>query len=125
MTAYHQRYLTFFANEYLKFTCMPNSYGPAMTTFTKITKVPFSVLRMQGHISVLYVDNFYFHRDSYENCLKNVNDKIIMLQSLGYTIILKTSWHLFVDGVQLSRGYRATTRRQFLPFSSQEFLVLS
>ena len=39
---HHQKYLVFFANEYLKFTCMPNGYGHAMKIFTKITKVPFS-----------------------------------------------------------------------------------
>ena len=47
--AHHQKYLYFFANGYLKFTYTPNWYGPTMRIFTKITKVPFSVLRMQGH----------------------------------------------------------------------------
>ena len=46
------KYLIFFANEYLKFTCMSNGCGPAMKIFTK---VPFSVIRMQGHISVVFV----------------------------------------------------------------------
>ena len=59
---------------------MPNGYGPAMRIFIKITKVQFSVLRMQGHTSVVYVDNSYLQGDSYESCLKNVNDTIIMLQ---------------------------------------------
>ena len=47
---------------------------------------PFSVLEMQGHTSVVYVDDSYLQGDSYEGCLKNGNDKIIMLQSLGFTI---------------------------------------
>ena len=59
VAAHHQKYLHSFANEYHKFTCMPNGYGPAMKIFTKITKVPFSVLRMQGHTSVVYVDDSY------------------------------------------------------------------
>ena len=54
VAAHHQKYLNIFANMYLKFTCMSNGYGPAMKMFTKITKVPFSVLRMQGHTSVIY-----------------------------------------------------------------------
>ena len=65
---------------------MPNGYGPAMRIFTKITKVSFSVLRMQGHTSVVYVDDSYLQGDSYETCLKNVNDTIVMLRSLGFTI---------------------------------------
>ena len=36
---------------------MPNDYGPAMRTFTKISKVPFGYLRSQGHNSVAYVDD--------------------------------------------------------------------
>ena len=38
---------------------MPNGYGYVMKILTKITKVPFSVLRMQGHTSVTYVDDSY------------------------------------------------------------------
>ena len=45
-SALHQKYLKFFANEYLKFICIQNGYARAMRIFTKITKVPFSVLRM-------------------------------------------------------------------------------
>ena len=86
VAAHHQKYLKFFANEYLKFACMPNGYGPVMTIFTKIIEVPFSVLGMQGHTSVVYVDDSYLQGESYESCLKNGNDKIIMLQSLGFTI---------------------------------------
>ena len=37
VAAHHLKYLKFFANEYLKFTCMPDGYGPAMRIFTKIT----------------------------------------------------------------------------------------
>ena len=40
---------------------------------------------MQGHTSVVYVDDFYLQGDSYESCLKNVIDTIIMLRSLGST----------------------------------------
>ena len=91
VAAHNQKYLKIFANEYLKFACMPNGYGYAMygyamRIFAKITKVPFSVLRMQGHTSVVFVGDSYLQGDSYESCLKNVNDTIIMLRSLGFTI---------------------------------------
>ena len=79
MAAHHQKYLKVFTNEYLKFTCMSNEYGPAMRIFIKTTNVPFSVLRIQCHTSVVDVDHSYLQEDSYESCLKNVNDTIIML----------------------------------------------
>ena len=46
-------------------------------------KVPFSVLRMQGYTSVVYTDNSCLQGGSYESCLKNVNDTIIMLPLLS------------------------------------------
>ena len=48
----HQAYLTFFVEEYLKSVCMPNRYGPAMRIFTKISKIPFSIFREKGFLSV-------------------------------------------------------------------------
>ena len=80
VVANHQKYLNFFANEYFKFTCMSYGYGSAMRISTKTTKVPFLVLRMQGHTSAVYVDG------SYGSCLKNENDTIVMLQSLSFTV---------------------------------------
>ena len=51
----------------------------------------FSVLRMQGHTSVVYEDDSYLQGDTYESCLKNVNVAITMLRSLGFTIDPKKS----------------------------------
>ena len=50
VAARHRKYLTFFeTNEHRQFKFMPNRYGTTMRIFIKITEVPFSVLRMQGH----------------------------------------------------------------------------
>ena len=48
------------------------------------------------------------------------NKEIILYEKL------KTLWSLFMDGIQLSQGYRATLKRQFyfLPLIPEEFLVL-
>ena len=57
----HIDYQKFFKFEwdlkYFKFTGMPNGYCEAMRLFTKIMKVPFSVLRENGHLSVVFVDD--------------------------------------------------------------------
>ena len=49
----------------------------------RLRKYHFSVLRMQGHTSVVYVDN-YLEGDSCGSYLKNVNDTTIMLGALGF-----------------------------------------
>ena len=51
----YQVYLTFFVKEYLKFVCMPKGYGEAIRIFTKISKIPFSILREEEFLYVVYV----------------------------------------------------------------------
>ena len=80
----HQKYLKFFLGEFYEFTCMPNGYGPAMRAFTKISKVPFSVLRNRGHISVVFADDSILFGETYLNCLNNIRDTIELLLSLGF-----------------------------------------
>ena len=86
-----QAYLKFFVEEYLKFVCMPNGYGPAVRIFTKISKTPFSILREIGFLSVVYVDGSYLQRDCYEDCFSIVLNTIEVIRSLGFTIIPEKS----------------------------------
>ena len=82
-----QKYLKFYwGNQAFKFTALPNGYGPATLIFTKILKAPFQVLRMLGHLSVVFVDDSYLQGDTYAECINNINDTIHMLTSLGFTI---------------------------------------
>ena len=82
----NQAYLTFFVEEYLKFVCILNGYGPAMRIFTEISKIHFSILREKGFLSVVYVDDSYLQDDDYEDCFSNVLNAIKILRSLGFTI---------------------------------------
>ena len=82
----HQVYLTFFVEEYLKFVCMPNGYGPTMRIFTKISKVPFSILREKGLLSAVYVDDSYLQGNNYEDCFSNVLSTIKNFRFLGFII---------------------------------------
>ena len=47
-----------------KYLGMPNGYGEAMRIFTKLLKVPFSILRSEGHLSVVFVDDTYLQAES-------------------------------------------------------------
>ena len=57
-----------------------------MRIFTKILKPPFSNLRAQGLLSVVYVDDTYLQGDTYDECLHNVTSTLRLLRSLGFTI---------------------------------------
>ena len=87
----HQDYLTFFIAEYLELVCMLNGYGPTMRLFTKIWKIPVSVLREKGFLYVVYVDDVYLQGDDYQYCCSNVLNTIKILKSLGFTIHLDKS----------------------------------
>ena len=70
---------------------MPNGYEPAMRIFTKISKIPFSILREKGFLSVVYVNDSCLQDDDYEDCLSNVLNTIKILRSLGFTILPEKS----------------------------------
>ena len=56
----YQKYLKFYWKDTLyQYTCYPNGLGPCPRKFTKIMKVPLSVLRENGHIIIGYLDDFF------------------------------------------------------------------
>ena len=88
----HQKYLKFsFENNFYKFLCMPNGYGPAMRIFTKTLKVPFAHLRKLGHVSVVYVDDNLLFGRSVSECNNNIHNTIYILRHLGFTIHVEKS----------------------------------
>ena len=91
----HIDYQKFFKFEwdlkYFKFTGMPNGYCEAMRLFTKIMKVPFSVLRENGHLSVVFVDDSLLQGDTKEECSTNVSETINLLRKLGFTVNIDES----------------------------------
>ena len=82
----HQKYLKFTFDDLFQFACMPNRYGPAMRVFTKISKVLFGHLRCLGHNCVVYIDDSYLQRETYQACPDNISDTIRLLRELGFVI---------------------------------------
>ena len=82
----HQAYLTFFVEEYLKFVCLANGHAPAMRIFRKMSKLPFSIYREKGFLTIIYVDGLYLQGDDYEFCFSNILNTTEILSSFGFTI---------------------------------------
>ena len=68
----YQKYLIFWREYPLKFIAMSNGYGPAMRAFKKMLKLPFSFLRSEGHLSVIYVGDCYLQGASFIKYAENV-----------------------------------------------------
>ena len=57
-----------------------------MRAFIKLMKPPFSFLRSEGHLSVIYVNDCYLQGDSFTKYAENVVRTIEILDSLGFYI---------------------------------------
>ena len=82
----HQKYLKFEWNKLYKFTCYPNGLGPCPRKFTKLMKVPLSVLRENGHLIIGYIDDFFLGGNCKRRCKKALFAAIKLFQELGFTI---------------------------------------
>ena len=80
----HKNYLKF-VNQgiYYKFAAMPNGYSPAMRAFSKVLKPPFAIIRENGQLSVVFVDDIYLQGDTFDECQQNVWIAIAFLRSLS------------------------------------------
>ena len=82
-----RKYLRFrWQGKLYQFTCLPNGLAEAPRKFTKVLKVPFAVLRGQGHENSAYLDDSALFGGSKEACTENVQDTIQLLDSLGFTV---------------------------------------
>ena len=68
-----QRFLKFeFEGTLYKFVCFPNGLGPCPRKFTKIGKVPLSVLRTEGSSVSGYIDDFFTKGRDFAACFRSV-----------------------------------------------------
>jgi len=82
-----RKYLRFKWNENLyEFTCLPFGLSIAPFIFAKLTKPIVSILRKNGNVSVVYLDDFWLCGESYQLCHQNVTETIKLLSYLGFVI---------------------------------------
>ena len=82
-----QKYLKFeFDGQLYKFVCFPNGLGPCPRKFTKIGKVPLSVLRTDGVSVSGYIDDFFTKAGDFDSCVQSVEKMVSMFMTLGFVI---------------------------------------
>ena len=80
-------FLKFLCNsKLLKFVVLPNGLSPGPRKFTKITKYPLAMLRMQGYTVAIYINDIIAIDQSFEECLLTVVETINLFQKLGFVI---------------------------------------
>ena len=82
----HQRFFNFeWIQKFYKFVGMPNGYSDAMRTFTKMLKPVFVHLRL-GHLSVIFVDDYYLQGDNEQGSMSNIKAAVDLLLKLGFIV---------------------------------------
>lgn len=69
-----------------EFSSLPFGLSSSPYVFTRLMKVVYSKLRTSGFISVFYLDDTLLIADSKNDCIKNVNATVSLLQNCGFTI---------------------------------------
>lgn len=82
-----RKYLRFiWEGQLYQFVGAPQGIGCSPRLFCKLMKVPVSHLRQLGITLDNFIDDFIIISESFEECLKDTQSTIILLQSLGYVI---------------------------------------
>ena len=71
---------------FIQFTCFPSGLSCAPRKFTKILKPVLAHLHTKGHISVAHLNDLYLQGQTYEDCIRNVIDTTLLLETLGFIV---------------------------------------
>ena len=79
-----RKYLRFsWRGSLYQFTCLPNGLSCGPRKFTKLLKPALSDRHLRGHISSGYIDDLYLQGATYKDCVHNVIDTRLQIDSLG------------------------------------------
>ena len=74
-----------------QFTALVMGYSCSPRIWTKLMKPVFAYLRSLGHISVYFIDDSCLFGETYQTCLRNVQDTVHLMDNLGLTLNQKKS----------------------------------
>ena len=88
----YRKYLRFKwkANIY-QYTCLPNGIAMAPRQFTILMKPIYAKLCQMGHTNSGYIDDSILLGDTISECQDNIDDKIFLMNNVGFMIPNKKS----------------------------------
>ena len=83
----HTKFLKFiWKNQLYKFLILTNGLCCGPRKFTKLMKPPIAMIRLDGHTIAIYIDDLVNVGLTFDECVKNVNASIKLLNLLGFII---------------------------------------
>ena len=83
----YTKYLKFMIKDRVyKYLVMPMGFRDAPRLFCKILKPVLAHLRSKGHLSSIYIDDFFLMGKTADECKTNVHNTLELLLSLGFDI---------------------------------------
>lgn len=80
-----------FNNQLYEFTCLPFGLSSSPVVFTKLMKPVMSILRSQGFLSIIYLDDILCLGETNQQCHDNIQATYNLLEALGFMINMKKS----------------------------------
>ena len=81
------KFFTFqFNGIHYKFLVLPNGYKKGPLKFTKLTKAPLAILRLQGHLVAIYIDDIFIVGLTFHECVGAVKAVIELFTNLGFYV---------------------------------------
>jgi hypothetical protein len=88
----YQKFLKFsYKGKLFKYTVYPNGLSTCPRNFTKLLKPVLCVLRQQGYMLVIFIDDILIIATSYKRCAQTILKAITLLTSLGFVIHVEKS----------------------------------
>lgn len=76
----------YFDGQLYQFTSLPNGLSEAPRKFTKLMNIIYSALRKMEHINVGYIDDSLLQGETHEDCVTNIRDTVLLMDTTGFTI---------------------------------------
>jgi len=87
-----RKYLRFeWKNQLYQFNCLCFGLSTAPRVFTKLLKPLVSILRSEGYLSCVYLDDILLLGTSFQNCEQNIQRSMTFLETLGWIVNIKKS----------------------------------
>jgi hypothetical protein len=120
----HRRFLRFeWLGQMYEYTCLPFGLSSAPRTFTKVLRPVLNHIRVNGHLSSMYLDDLFILGRTEEKCQKSVEFCCQLFESLGLLINDKSHLNPTTEIEYLGFIFNSVDMKLSLPIRKQSKII--